>query len=374
MSNPFVFGEVVKGENFANRRKEIEELASDLRSGQNIVMYSPRQYGKTSLIMRVLDELQGEAIGIYCDLMKVTTKERFAELYGSAIASASGRLEELAMFLKEHLPTIEPKITLKPDEKVAIELGLGRREKDIDAVLERLYDLPQRLAEWKGKPVVVVFDEFQEAVALNGEAMLRAMRAKIQHHAEVTYVFTGSKKHLFRRIFTDENMALYGIGKFLPLRRIPEDEFCEFIIGRFITTGIKVNRKLCWKIIEITQCHPAFTQQLCHTLWYIAQGKSEVSLADIGEAERKVMASRAPIYEMLWDSLNPRQRSLLVAIAEGSTELYSRETVDNYSLGSSSNVQKLIKALEKREVIERKRKGYGLTDGFFKKWLLQERI
>lgn len=258
MQNPFVFGEVVKGENFADRTKEIEELVSDLRSSQNIVLFSPRQYGKTSLIMRVLEELKDEVISVYCDLMKVTTKERFAEIYGSAIASVGGKLE----------------------------LGLGRQEKDIDAVLERLYDLPQRLAERKGKPVVVVFDEFQEVIALNGEAVLRTMRAKIQHHEDVAYVFIGSQKRLFLDIFANKNRAMYGIGKFLPLERIPEDEFCEFIIGKFKATRIKIREDQCRRIIEITQGHPAFTQQLCHTLWYITQKKTTVSLADIEEAER----------------------------------------------------------------------------------------
>ena len=51
--NPFVYGERVKGENFCNRKEEIKELVSEITSGQNIMIYSPRRYGKTSYLRYV---------------------------------------------------------------------------------------------------------------------------------------------------------------------------------------------------------------------------------------------------------------------------------------------------------------------------------
>jgi hypothetical protein len=46
--NPFRFGDVATGEHFTNRAAETKELFADLRGGQNVLIISPRRYGKTS--------------------------------------------------------------------------------------------------------------------------------------------------------------------------------------------------------------------------------------------------------------------------------------------------------------------------------------
>jgi hypothetical protein len=58
MSNPFKYGTVVFGEDFANRERELRELASRLKETVLIFLVAPRRYGKTSLIKNVLDEFQ----------------------------------------------------------------------------------------------------------------------------------------------------------------------------------------------------------------------------------------------------------------------------------------------------------------------------
>ena len=52
--NPFIYGEEVSGENFCGRERELSDLTSEIKSFQNILIYSPRRFGKTSLIKKVL--------------------------------------------------------------------------------------------------------------------------------------------------------------------------------------------------------------------------------------------------------------------------------------------------------------------------------
>lgn len=40
MENPFVYGEAVRGEYFADREEEIRELVDDLSRGQNVIVFS----------------------------------------------------------------------------------------------------------------------------------------------------------------------------------------------------------------------------------------------------------------------------------------------------------------------------------------------
>ena len=62
MANPFRFGQIVDGELFCNRKAEIKQITTDLESGQSIVLYSPRRYGKTSLIKATSKVLKSRKI------------------------------------------------------------------------------------------------------------------------------------------------------------------------------------------------------------------------------------------------------------------------------------------------------------------------
>ena len=62
MSNPFKYGTVVSGKDFADRQQELKELADRLKEPVRIFLVAPRRYGKTSLIQNVLNTLQKEDI------------------------------------------------------------------------------------------------------------------------------------------------------------------------------------------------------------------------------------------------------------------------------------------------------------------------
>ncbi|MDI6883980.1 MAG: hypothetical protein QMD00_02405 [Hadesarchaea archaeon] len=46
----------------------------------------------------------------------------------------------------------------------------------------------------------------------------------------------------------------------------------------------------------------------------------------------------------------------------------SKEVIEKHDLGSPQNVQKALKALEKKELVE-KNERWDITDVFFKEWL-----
>ena len=86
-ANPFRYGEVATGKFFTNRVRELAEVKADIHSGQNIVMISPRRYGKTSLIREAMQQLRSEGVLVaYLDLFRAPTKDRFADLLADAIS------------------------------------------------------------------------------------------------------------------------------------------------------------------------------------------------------------------------------------------------------------------------------------------------
>src|SRR5919198_3069989 len=78
-TNPFRFGALALDEAFTDREEEVAELRSDVLNGQDVVIFAPRRYGKSSLVVRVQQEVirRGVLVG-YCDLSRAATKERFA--------------------------------------------------------------------------------------------------------------------------------------------------------------------------------------------------------------------------------------------------------------------------------------------------------
>ena len=80
MKNPFRFGQLVRGENFCNRLNELKEIKKAITNNYSFWIYSPRRYGKTSLILKVFEELP-DIKKVYIDLYNIPSLSAFAEKY-----------------------------------------------------------------------------------------------------------------------------------------------------------------------------------------------------------------------------------------------------------------------------------------------------
>ena len=123
MENPFVYGKVVRGKYFADREAEIAELKNDIVSSQNVIVFSPRRYGKTSLILEVLDHVKVDGLlTCYIDLFKVTSQETFIAAYAREVARLQGgRIQTMLKKIRDLLPRLVPKVVMK-GEKVDVEV------------------------------------------------------------------------------------------------------------------------------------------------------------------------------------------------------------------------------------------------------------
>src|SRR5689334_18375891 len=113
MENPFRYGEIATGDHFTNRLAELAELTADLCNGQNVVIISPRRYGKTSLVVRVIDRLRQDRVLVsYLDLFRTPTKDRFADRLAGAIydglVAPMERVQHCALELFQQL-SLRPK-------------------------------------------------------------------------------------------------------------------------------------------------------------------------------------------------------------------------------------------------------------------------
>ncbi len=132
VTNPFTFGDLALDDAFTDREEELAELASDMANGQNVLVYAPRRYGKSSLVLRAAQEaLRRKALVAYCDLMKTPTKERFAAALAktvySDVASPVGQAFERAADLFRGLRVL-PTMEVDPaDGSLRFSFQAGRR-------------------------------------------------------------------------------------------------------------------------------------------------------------------------------------------------------------------------------------------------------
>jgi uncharacterized protein len=91
--NRFLYGRPLESvEGLVARDTELEEILGCVRSGQTVMVYSPRRYGKTSLARVVEGRAREEygIAGIYVDLWGASSISDIVSVLGQAYARASG--------------------------------------------------------------------------------------------------------------------------------------------------------------------------------------------------------------------------------------------------------------------------------------------
>lgn len=100
-NNPFKFGSVVSGDYFYNRSEELRRLKQTLAGGNNITLYAPRRYGKSSLVKKALAELETQGfITVYVDFMSIYSQENTIK---HELGSLSTTQKALDVFIEDGL-------------------------------------------------------------------------------------------------------------------------------------------------------------------------------------------------------------------------------------------------------------------------------
>ena len=370
MKNPFVYGETVSGENFCNRTREIKELVADIKNCQNVIIFSPRRYGKTSLIKQVLQKVKAKGVlTFYIDLYPAINKRKFIELYAGAISSGlPGGVRQVVKKIKEYLPRIIPKVVME-EQSVHFEFEFDHTS-NISPHIDDLFVAVKKVADQKKKTAVVVFDEFQEIANFDDDEIERKMRSVFQNHRNVSYIFMGSKTHLMRDIFNNPNRPFYKSGKHFPLDKIDPNELSLFAKKKFSDQVIDIGHNELNSILNNTECHPYYFQMLCHVLLELCMDSRVITEVDIDEALNILISRESSVYIAIWEELTIKQKNLMVALAkEEYPEVFSNKFLETYGLGSSSSIQKALKKLLKKELVQQKNGSYVIYDLFFKKWI-----
>jgi uncharacterized protein len=374
--NPFNFGDLALDEVFTDRELELRELTADIRNGQNVVVFAPRRYGKSSLVWRASSELiaNGEALIAQVDLMRTPTKEQFAARLAEAIydqiATPLMRVRERATNVFRGM-RITPTITVDPEDgRVRFAFSAGLAPADVDATLERLLELPAELAAERGKRVAMVFDEFQEVIDLDPR-LPALMRSVFQTQPDVAHVYLGSKRSLMQRLFNDVNEPFWRSARQMELGPIGPASFAPFIHERFASTGRSVEDEIVARVLDMTGGHPYGTQELCYSLWEATEDGGTADASTFAAALARVLRSEHARFTLIWDEASGVQRLVLQALAaEPAEAITAAEYRRRHGLPGSSSIQRALDVLVVDELVARLGPGsYRISEPFLAEWV-----
>ena len=373
MNAPFQYGTLATKENFVDRVEDRAQLKSFLSSHINVMLISPRRWGKSSLVKVAMEELQNEAKDVrvcFIDAFSIGSEAEFYRTFASqVIACASTKLERRIQDAKKFLTGVVPQVVIKDDVTnfMAFDVKFVPQEQDKMDILR----LPETLAVAKNIRIIVCIDEFQQLANLPGyKNMEGKMRSAWQQQQCVTYCLYGSKRHMMMDIFNNANSPFYRFGQMLFLNKIPKSEWMPFIIEAFEKTGKHISEDFASQVCDVVECHSWYLQQLCYFIW---NATTEAVTEQIFHYSlRQLINTNSPMFLSDTESLAPSQLEMLRAIKDGVQQLSSVEAKNTYALGNPNTISKNKKVLRDKDIIEERKGTLWFVDPVYRLWFSQE--
>ncbi len=371
MVNPFGLG-IARGDRFCNRETEIQDLLRHGRNGDNVLLFSPRRYGKTSLVRKTLDQLETEGfLTVYVDLFPIVSERDLITRFSSALLKGIGRGVDdrtFAVRLKDLFKRLIPSIELKPDG-YSVSMRFDQTSES-GPLLEDLMEGLHRYVTQRDARACVALDEFQEITELPESKRIEGLlRSHIQLHSEISYFFIGSRRRILQEMFSDKSRAFYKSAFAYPLKEIPRKEFADYINEHFSKTGKACPSVVSEEIYDRVRGYPYYVQKLASISWDLTTEKCDGQV--VQAAYEALVEMETADFEATWSALRLSQRTILKALALESTAVlpYSREFLERYHL-TIGGTQRVIRTLLSLDLVEKHEAGKcRLTDPLMGNWL-----
>ncbi len=355
---------IATGIAFCNREDERGRIIANLKSRQHTLVMSPRRYGKTSLVKYAVNELgmlSGEA-----DLFVAVDAKRIEHQILSGIKRIIGGINSPVEQILEIIRAFFIKASAKwivGTQGVTIALIPDINNDPATTIMEALQALEDLLSK-KNLSAVLFLDEVQEIGEIaEGKGIEGALRHVAQQTQHLSFVFSGSNRHLLSNMFYDKARPLYKLCDRVILDRIDEPHYKAHLN--------KLSQKK-WRsslgdntlnaLFSLTERHPFYMNGLCLRLWESSLEESP-TVNDVQIYWTKMMKEERQEIMRELSALSRGQRKVLIAIAEGANkELTGKVFLNQINLTSSSVVD-AVKILEQRDYIEQNENGeYHLID------------
>jgi len=371
--SPFIYGTTVSIQSFTNREIESAKLQSNLLNGINTTIISPRRWGKSSLVEKVIADINkknSKNKTIIIDLFSTRNEEEFLELFAKEVIKASSsKWQEWMSSGKDFFNKLIPKLSLGLDPNTDFSLSFDWNElkKNSDEVL----NLPETIAAKKGIKFIICLDEFQNLANFNDYLNFeKKLRACWQRHKSVTYCLYGSKRHMMTDIFNNPSKPFYRFGDIMMLPKIETTKWISFITESFKNTGKQMDDITAANIPLVMKNHSWYVQQLAHYVWNLTQKKA--TFIELNAALNELIQANSPLYQKEIETISATQLNLLKAVAKGEVQFTSAAVMQRHFLGTPRNVSKNKTTLINNDIIHEVNQVYEFVDPAFELWFKKQ--
>ncbi len=357
MSSPFPYETFASDDTFYGRIKEIQKILTFAEQSNNLVIYSKRRLGKSSLIKETFRD-KAEYLFIYCDIFDIASKEDFARKLINSLPKAFtydvkkvfSKLNKLfkRINLSYTADPISGKISLKPELT-----ALG-----YDDMIEEFFLAIFELA--KKQKIVLAIDEFQEISQIKDTKIDARLREYMQIKNNISYIFLGSKRHLLNSLF-EYKAPLFEQATPLLLKSLDTED-----IYKFTSKHLNINKELVEYIFDLCAGETKLMQHIYHIL-YQNHRRKEISQELVYLSIEEIINAKSSAYKIIYDTFSLNQKKAFKILSKYKKNIYTKELLYEYNI-SKDSMQSSLKALYKREIIDKEDDIWFILDRAFEIW------
>lgn len=364
---------LAKNAAFCNRVLERNRLKSNIQAGRHSLVRSPRRYGKSSLILYVLNELKIPHMRL--DLFVIIDEKHIeTEIIGAVkklINQLAGKSETAFRVIQDYIKKLKLK-WIVGSNGINIEIIPDEKSDPAINIRSALLLLENFLAE-KQQTAVLFIDEFQEVgIVAKNKGIEGAIRHVAQESRYLNIIFSGSNRHLLSQMFEDRTRPLYKLCDSLTLGRIHKENYVEFVQAIAVKTWKKTLPDLVLeKIFQFTELHPYYINVLCGRIWSIFTDTPPTHIQQIEKIWLEYIEEQKSDVAKELSFLSDLQKRLIINIALGNN-IHLSGKINLIKLNSSSAaISKTLKLLQERDYIIQNMTGhYELIDPLIKASIL----
>ncbi|PID47695.1 MAG: hypothetical protein CR967_03465 [Proteobacteria bacterium] len=357
MASPFPYESFASHETFYGRKKEIKTILDFANSSNNLVIYSKRRLGKSSLIKEAFRG-RDEYLFIYCDVFDISSKEDFAKkLINSLPKSINGDLKKAISSLSKIFKRVNLSYTIDPNSgKVSIRPEL--RALSYDDMMEEFFNAIFELS--KKQKVVLAIDEFQQIAQIKDAKISARLREYMQMGKNISYVFLGSKRHMLNSLF-EYKAPLFEQATPMHLGSLKIDD-----IYNFSSKHLKISKDLVEYIFDLCHGETKLMQHIFHLLYQNFK-RRKISQELIILCLDEIINAKSSAYKIIYDSFSLNQKKAFKILSKYKKNIYTKELLDEFGI-SKDSMQSSLKALFKREIVDKEDEVWFIPDRAFEIW------
>ncbi|RLA82382.1 MAG: hypothetical protein DRG78_07365 [Epsilonproteobacteria bacterium] len=362
---------------FLGRDKNRKELALMLKMGQSVVLNAPRRHGKTSIMDRVLCDIEDELLYIKIDIMAIANKRAMAEkiidscyellgIKGFVLSTLSGigkAVKDIVNFVSSYGIKLED-LEFSNSEKLL-------KDTDEDRLFLHALNLPQIIASKLDKKLIFAIDELGEIKDFKSyQDILKVMRSVFQHQEDVVFLFAGSQHTIIGDIFRNSSSAFYKFAQMYELKAMKEKDFTDYFNKLFSKYNIILYKEFTKDIVDMGNGIPYYIIKIANSILFhtILGASKRVCKFSILRATYMVYKNEEQYFQLELSKLRGKQyqQKLLEAFA---MNFKSKEASAYAKLDFSNSNREIKQLLNSGLLSQNLDKKYYITDPFLSIYL-----